>query len=72
MQSGKILTSSCEKKVYKQWCSTITPISTKQTIISHLKSLNTLSWLRTGTKCGRVKLVNGIPTLLLNTVHGYK
>ena len=28
------------KRIFKQWSSTIPPISTKGTIISHLKSLN--------------------------------
>jgi len=47
------------------------PISTKGTTASHLKSQKdheiwhwkSMSWLRTGTKCGQIKLVNDIPTL---------
>jgi len=49
------------------------PISTKQTITSHLKSLNikTTTYRNPGPdfgqalKCGRVKLITGIPTLPL-------
>jgi len=49
------------KRQFKQWWSIIPLTSTKQTITSHLNSLNTkktttcdvenpMSWLRTGTK----------------------
>jgi hypothetical protein len=63
-----------EKKVYKQWWSTIPSISTKQTVTSHLSSLNTKktttyddvnpgSDLGQAQTCGGVKQVNGILTL---------
>jgi hypothetical protein len=64
------------KRNFKQYWSTIPPISTKQTITSLLKQLNTkkittydvgnpgpgLSFGQT-QKCGWVKHVNGISTL---------
>jgi len=57
---------------FEQWWSTIQPISTKQTITSHLKSLNRIKTqaydignpghgLGQAKKCGRVTIVNGIP-----------
>ena len=59
----------------EQWWSTIPPISTKQTTISHFKPTanknetndvgNPGPGLGQAQKCGRVKTVNGIPTLLL-------
>jgi hypothetical protein len=59
---------------FKQWWSTIPPISTKQTVSYNFKSLNikkTTAYdvgnpclgLRQAQKCGRDKLVNGIPSL---------
>jgi len=61
--------------MFKQWWSTIPPISTKQTVTSHLKPFNIIKTttygignpsidLKQAQKCGRVKLVTGIPTLL--------
>ena len=63
------------KKFKQQW-STISPISTKQTITSPLKSLNikkSMTYnignpgpgLGQAQKCGRGNPVNGIPTLPL-------
>jgi hypothetical protein len=61
----------------KQWWSTITSISTKQTITFHLHSLNTNtthdaenpgSALEQAQKCAGVKPVNGIPTLIWSNV----
>ena len=59
----------------EQWWSTIPPISTKQTTISHFKPTanknetydvgNPGPVLGQAQKCGRVKTVNGIATLLL-------
>jgi hypothetical protein len=60
---------------FKQWWSSIPPMSTKQTITSHLNWTHWTQkrqWHDVGNpspdvgqaqKCGRVKSVNGIPTL---------
>jgi len=64
------------KRRFKQCWSTILPISTIETIISHLKSLNIKNTPTYGIGdpdpdfgqaqiCGRFKLVNEIPTLPL-------
>ena len=63
-------------KTFKQWWSTIPPVSTKQTITSHINSLSTkktVAYYVSGNqgpglwqahKCDRVKLVNWIPNLI--------
>jgi len=60
------------KRKFKQWWSSIPPISTKRTTTSHLNwtywsqkdhdiwRWKSRSWLGTGTKMGGIKLVNGI------------
>jgi len=64
------------KRKLTQWWSTIPPISTKWTTTSHFKLLNTkmimtydignpVPGLGQTQKCGRVKPINGIPTLPL-------
>ena len=64
------------KSKYKQQLLTISPISTKQTINSHLILLNTKKTmtydvgnpgpgLGQAQKCGRVKQNNGIPTIMI-------
>ena len=64
------------KSKYKQRLLTISPISTKQTINSHLILLNTKKTmtydvgnpgpgLGQAQKCGRVKQNNGIPTIMI-------
>ena len=62
------------KRKFKQWWSSILPISTKPIITSHLKwtqkktttndIVNSGPGLGQAQTCGRVKLVNGISTLL--------
>ena len=54
------LVSLLWKENFKQWCSTIPPISTQQTIVTHLKwthwshKKDHKSWLGTGIKMWRV------------------
>ena len=59
------------KRKFKQWWSTIPPIWKKRPITSHLEDIkknmtydfgNPGPDLRQAQKCGRVNLVNGIPT----------
>jgi hypothetical protein len=60
------------KRTFKEWWSTIPPISTKGTTISHINSLNTkktydigypVTSLEQAQQCGGVKFVNVIPIL---------
>ena len=73
--SPRFWSSFVMKRKYKQWWSTIQPISRKQTFTSHLYSQNTKNTtydvgnqgpgLGQAQTCGRVKPFNAIPTIPL-------